>query len=71
MFGVRHYNPSGGLMSLKLAKNSGNSAMSIMMDEKIYTDATLKAMDPKTVHIDLFISSGEHTLQIKGIRTAA
>jgi hypothetical protein len=46
MFGVRHYNPSGGPMSLKLAKSSGNSAMPIM-NGKIYSDATLKAMDSK------------------------
>jgi len=46
MFGVRHYNPSGGPMSLKLAKSSGNSAMPIMMDGKIYSDATLNVMDP-------------------------
>src|ERR671930_1299620 len=71
MFGVRHYNPSGGPMSLKLVKNSGNAAMSIMMDGKIYSDKIVKAIDPKTVHIDLFIPSGDHSLQIKGIRSAA
>jgi hypothetical protein len=71
MFGVRHYNPSGGPMGLKLVKNSGNPAMHIMMDGKIYGSATVKAMDPKTVHIDLFVPSGDHTLQIKGIRSAA
>src|ERR671931_633298 len=71
MFGVRHYNPSGGPMSLKLVKNSGNAAMSIMMDGKIYSDTIVKAIDPKTVHIDLFIPSGAHTLQTKGIRSAA
>ena len=71
MFGVRHYNPSGGPMSLKLVKNSGNAAMSIMMDGKIYSDTIVKAIDPKTVHIDLFIPSGDHSLQIKGIRNAA
>ena len=71
MFGVRHYNPSGGPMSLKLVKNSGNAAMSIMMDGKLYSSSTVKAMGPKTVHIDLFVPSGDHSLQIKGIRSAA
>src|SRR5919197_4390601 len=71
MFGVRHYNPSGGPMSLKLVKNSGNAAMSIMMDGKLYSSSTVKAMGPKTVHIDLFIPAGDHFLQIKGIRSAA
>jgi hypothetical protein len=78
MFGVRHYNPSGGPMSLKIVKNSGIPAVSIMMDGKIYNDNNnnnnallVKMLDPKTVHIDLFIPSGDHTLQIKGIRNAA
>ena len=71
MFGVRHYNPSGGPMSLKLVKDLGNPTMSILMDGKTYSGATVKTMDPKTVHIDLFVPSGDHTLQIKGIRSAA
>src|ERR687887_1203891 len=71
MFGVRHYNPSGGPMSLKLVKDLGNPTMSIMMDGKIYSSSTVKAMGPKTVHIDLFVPSGDHSLQIKGIRSAA
>jgi hypothetical protein len=76
MFGVKHYNPDGGPMSLKLVKNSGNSAaVVIMMDGKIYNNnnnaLSVKAIDPKTVHIDLFVPSGDHSLQIKGIRNAA
>jgi hypothetical protein len=75
MFGVMHYNPSGGPMSLKLVKNSGNAAMSIMMDGKLYNNnnnaLSVKTMDAKTVHIDLFVPSGDHSMQIKGIRNAA
>ena len=75
MFQAKHYNPNGGPMALKLVKNSVNSAaISIMMDGKIYNNnnsALIKTPDPKTVHIDLFIPSGDHTLQIKGIRNAA
>ena len=75
MFGVKHYNPDGGPMSLKVVKNSGNSAaVVIMMDGKIYNNnnaVSVKAIDPKTVHIDLFVPSGDHSLQIKGIRNAA
>jgi hypothetical protein len=73
MFGVKHYNPNGGPMSLKLVQNSANPAVSIMMDGKVYNNnnaLSVKATDPKTVHIDLFIPSGDHTLQIKGIRNA-
>jgi ABC-type oligopeptide transport system substrate-binding subunit len=62
-------------MSLKLVKNSGNGAVSVMMDGKIYNNnnnaLSVKAIDPKTVHIDLFVPSGDHALQIKGIRNAA
>src|SRR5919198_1860753 len=76
MFGVKHYNPDGGPMSLKIVKNSANPAVSIMMDGKLYNSnnnnaLSVKTIDPKTVHIDLFIPSGDHNLQIKGIRNAA
>jgi hypothetical protein len=77
MFGVKHYNPDGGPMSLKLVKNPGNPAsVSIIMDGKAYNNnnnnaLSVKTMDPKTVQIDLFVPSGDHSLQIKGIRSAA
>jgi hypothetical protein len=73
MFQAKHYNPSGGPMSLKLVKNSGGSDVSVMMDGRTYNNngASIKMMDAKTVHIDLFIPPGDHTLQIKGIRSAA
>jgi hypothetical protein len=73
IFGVKHYNPDGGPMSLKIVNNSGNSsaAISVMMDGKLYKEASLKTMDSKTVHIDLFIPSGEHNVQVKGIRNGA
>jgi hypothetical protein len=76
MFGVKHYNPNGGPMSLKVVKNSENGAVSVMMDGKMYNNnnnnaLSVKMLDPKTVHIDLFIPPGDHALQIKGIRNAA
>jgi hypothetical protein len=75
MFEVKHYNPNGGPMSLKLVKSSGYAATSVMMDGKIYHNnnngALMKMTDPKTMHIDLFIPSGDHTVQIKGIGSAA
>jgi hypothetical protein len=75
-FGVMHYNPNGGPMSLKIVRNSGNQPISVMMDGKIYNNnnnnaLSVKMMDTKTVHIDLFVPSGDHSLQIKGIRNAA
>jgi hypothetical protein len=75
VFDVKHYNPNGGPMGLKLVKSSGYAPMSVMMDGKIYHNnnngALMKMTDPKTMHIDLFIPSGDHTVQIKGIRSAA
>ena len=81
-FAAKHYNPDGGPMGLKLVKNSGNpAAVSVMMDGKIYNNTnynnnnsnalSVKMLDPKTVHIDLFVPPGDHSLQIKGIRNAA
>src|SRR5919198_4456016 len=68
MFGVKHYNPDGGPMSLKIVKSSGNPAVSIMMDGKIYNNnnnaLSVKTVDAKTVRIDLFVPSGDHSLQI-------
>ena len=63
-------------MSLKLVKNSGSPiAVSVMMDGKMYNNnnnsLSVKTMDAKTVHIDLFVPPGDHSVQIKGIRNAA
>ena len=70
-FGVKHYNPEGGPMSLKIVKNSGYpSGVSVTMDGKLYNKASVKTTDPKTVHIDLFIPSGNHDIQVKGIKNA-
>jgi hypothetical protein len=80
MFAVKHYNPDGGPMSLKLVKNSGSpTAVSVMMDGKMFNNNSnnnnnsllVKTTDAKTVHIDLFVPSGDHSVQIKGIRNAA
>jgi hypothetical protein len=79
VFAVKHYNPDGGPMSLKLVKNSGSpTSVSVMMDGKMYNNnndnnnsLSVKTMDAKTVHIDLFVPSGDHFVQIKGIRNAA
>ena len=73
IFGVKHYNPEGGPMSLKIVKKSGNpsAVVSVMMDGKLYNKASVKSTEPKTVHIDLFIPSGNHDIQVKGIRNAS
>ena len=80
IFAAKHYNPDGGPMALKLVKNSENpAAVSVMMDGRMYnynnnnnnSALSVKMLDPKTVHIDLFVPPGDHSLQIKGIRNAA
>ena len=71
MFGVKHYNPDGGPMSLKIVKNSSNPSLSVLMDGKLYNPASVKTMDGKTVHIDFFLSPGDHNVQVKGIKNGA
>src|ERR671930_2161779 len=66
MFGVKHYNPDGGTTSLKIVKNSSNPSLSVLMDGKPYNPAPVKTMDGKTVHIDFFLSPGDHNVQVKG-----
>ena len=69
VFDVKHYNPNGGPMNLKIVNNFGNPAVSVMMDGKSYNNngVSVKTIDAKTVHVDLFVPSGDHSLQIKGI----
>jgi hypothetical protein len=69
VFDVKHYNPNGGPMSLKIVNKFGNPAVSVMMDGKSYNNngVSVKTIDAKTVHVDLFVPSGDHSLQIKGI----
>jgi hypothetical protein len=53
IFGVKHYNPDGGPMSLKIVKKSGNpsAVVSVMIDGKMYNNnnnsLSVKTMDAK------------------------
>jgi hypothetical protein len=66
-FGVKHYNPEGGDLSLKVPQLSKNHSIRVTMDDEIY-DGTSIRMDGKTIHIDIFIPPGDHELDIQGIR---
>lgn len=72
VFGVKHYNPAGGPMSLKIVKPTGTH-VSVIMDGKINSkDVSVKVMNPKTVHIDTVhinftIPPGEHDIQVRGL----
>ena len=68
VFGVKHWNPTGGPMSLKIAKTSGAQDISVIMDGKMNNkDVSLKVMNPQTVHIDFTIPPGNHDIQVKGL----
>jgi len=56
LFGIKHYNPAGGPFSLMIPEMSINQPVSIILDGKLYTQASVK-MDGKTVHIDFFCSA--------------
>jgi hypothetical protein len=63
------------LLQFPSLATAAHAAVSVMMDGKMYNNnnnaLSVKMLDPKTVHIDLFIPPGDHALQIKGIRNAA
>ena len=68
VFGVKHYNPTGGPMSLKIVKTAGSQDISVLMDGKINNkDVSIKVMNPKTMHIDFIIPPGNHDIQVKGL----
>jgi hypothetical protein len=68
VFGVKHWNPTGGPMSLKIAKTSGAQDISVLMDGKMNNkDVSIKVMNPQTVHIDFIIPPGNHDIQVKGL----
>jgi hypothetical protein len=66
-FGVKHYNPEGGDLSLKVPQVSANQTIFVMMDDKTYDKPSIN-MDGKTINIDLFIPPGDHEMKIQGIR---
>jgi hypothetical protein len=68
VFVVKHWNPTGGPMTLKIAKASGAQDVSVLMDGKMNNkDVSVNLMNPQTVHIDFFIPPGNHDIQVKGL----
>ena len=72
-FGVKHYNPDGGPMVIKLAynENSANLApVSIILDcKKLYDERSLAKTDGKVLTMDVMIPPKDHEIQIDGIRS--
>ena len=68
VFGVDHYNPDGGMITLKLPQMNHNEKPSILMDEQPYSKGDAKiTSDGKTIYIDIFVPPEEHQVQVKGI----
>jgi hypothetical protein len=68
VFGVKHYSPTGGPMSLKIAKTVGSQDITVLMDGKMNNkDVSIKVIDPKTVYIGFIIPPGNHDIQVKGL----
>lgn len=66
-FGVKHYNPNGGDLSLRVPQLSQNQTILVKMDDKIYDEASVE-MDGKTIHVKLFVPPGDHKVNIQGVR---
>lgn len=66
-FGVKHYNPDGGDLSLRVPQLSQNQTVLVKMDDKIYGGASVE-MDGKTIHVKLFVPPGDHKVDIQGVR---
>lgn len=65
-FGVRHYMPDGGPLSLKIPQLSQNQTVMVMLDGELH-DASVKG-DGKTISIDFFVPKGDHKVEIQGVR---
>jgi hypothetical protein len=66
-FGVKHYNPDGGDLSLRVPQLSQNQTILVKMDDKKYGDTSVE-MDGKTIHVRLFVPPGDHKVDIQGVR---
>jgi len=72
LFGVKHYNPDGGPMAIKVASNydySGSqNPLVIMLDGKdLFIENTTTKNDEKVLTMDIVVPPKEHEIQIRGI----
>lgn len=66
-FGITPYNPDGGKAELWIPQLSKNQTVTVLLDGEP-TDAQVR-MDGKTVYVDMFVPSGQHQVQVQGVRT--
>jgi hypothetical protein len=66
VFGIDHYNPEGGLITLKLPQIHDDQKLTIIKDG-LPDNSTKMISDGKTIKIDIFIPPEEHQIEIKGV----
>lgn len=65
-FGVRHYYPDGGPLSLKIPQLAQNQTVMVVMDGQPY-ESSIEG-DGRTFTIDFFVPKGDHQVEIQGVR---
>jgi hypothetical protein len=65
-FGVKHYFPAGGPLSLQIPQLSQNQTVLVMLDGEPH-DASVKG-DGKTISINFFVPKGDHKVEVQGVR---
>lgn len=66
VFGIDHYNPEGGMITLKLPQFYDDQKLSVVMDGLPDDDVEMTS-DGKTIKMDIFIPPDEHQVQIQGV----
>ncbi len=66
VFGVDHYNPDGGFITLKLPQIYDDQRLAVIMDGSPLNDVKM-TQDGKTIKMDIFIPPNEHQIQVKGV----
>jgi hypothetical protein len=66
VFGVDHYNPEGGMITLKLPQVHDNQELTIIMDGLPRNDVKM-IQDGKTIKMEIFIPPNEHQIQVEGV----
>ena len=66
VFGVDHYNPVGGFITLKLPQMSDDQKLIVKMDGLPDGDVKMTS-DGKTIKLDIFIPPDEHQIEVNGV----
>ncbi len=66
-FGIRHYNPQGGMVALKIPEFAKKQLISVQLDGKPYSKTEVNK-DGRTISINIFVPPQDHQLRVLGIR---